>query len=392
MAGVRLENRIGRMALLAILLLGGCATQQPVPNKPPPLETSAPAVQVDDVDLLAVSPEMDVFLERYILPYKSMHTRLTLLMDAASGNGALGFSYDDAQTLSSVEAFERRSGNCIGFANMLIALARKAGIKAQFQEVLRRPEWSTREETVLLVKHINVILQAAGYTYVMDVSGIQLSPTARRQVIDDSYAKALYFNNLGVEALIHNDLPTAYAYMSRAIKTEPRLTDSWINIGVVLGRNGQLDDAVTVLQQALEIDSMEYAALSNLYEIYIAQESFEAARALESRVERYRKRNPYYLLQLSEEALLEGDYDESLELLQSAIRKKDTDHALYFALAKTQYLSGAREDAQNNFARAKELAPASMAAYYNRPLGELVAEAMEAARLEAEASAASSSH
>ncbi|MGD9264242.1 MAG: transglutaminase domain-containing protein [Lysobacterales bacterium] len=373
--------------LLAVFLLGGCAIQRPVNIVPPPLTIDAPAVQVSDAEVLAVSPEMDAFLERYVLPYSNMHTRMTLLMNAVSGNGALGFSYDEAQTLTSVEAFERRAGNCVGFANMLIAMARKAGIKAEYQEVLRRPEWSTREETVLLVKHINVILQVANYTYVMDVSGIRLSPTARRQVIRDSYAEALYYNNLGVDALINNDLPTAYAYMSKAIETEPRLTDSWINIGVVLSRNGQLDDAVTVLQQALSINSMEYAALSNLYEIYISQENFEAAEALESRVERYRKKNPYYLLQLSEEALLVNDYEESLKLLNSAIRKKDNDHLLYFALAKTQYLSGARNEAMHNFARAQELAPISMASYYNRPLDELVAEAVETARLEAEAAA-----
>jgi tetratricopeptide (TPR) repeat protein len=387
MADVWHLNRFRTLVLLAVFLLGGCAIQRPVTIVPPPLKIDAPAVQVSDAEVLAVSPEMDAFLERYVLPYSNMHTRMTLLMNAVSGNGALGFSYDEAQTLTSVEAFERRAGNCVGFANMLIAMARKAGIKAEYQEVLRRPEWSTREETVLLVKHINVILQVANYTYVMDVSGIRLSPTARRQVIRDSYAEALYYNNLGVDALINNDLPTAYAYMSKAIETEPRLTDSWINIGVVLSRNGQLDDAVTVLQQALSINSMEYAALSNLYEIYISQENFEAAEALESRVERYRKKNPYYLLQLSEEALLVDDYEESLKLLNSAIRKKDNDHLLYFALAKTQYLSGARNEAMHNFARAQELAPISMASYYNRPLDELVAEAVETARLEAEAAA-----
>ena len=390
MTGTGYLNRLGSMALLAVLLLAGCAIQQPVATAPPPLKIDAPAVQVSDVDVLAVSPEMDAFLERYVLPYTNMHTRMTLLMNAVSGNGALGFGYDEAQTLTSVEAFDRRAGNCVGFANMLIAMARRAGINAQYQEVLRRPEWSTREETVLLVKHINVILQVASYSYVMDISGIRLSPTARRQVIKDSYAKALYYNNLGADALINNDLPTAYAYMSKAIEAEPRLTDSWINIGVVLSRNGQLDDAVTVLRQALSINSMEYAALSNLYEIYITQENFTAAEAIESRVERYRKKNPYYLLQLSEEALLADDYEESLELLKDALRKKDNDHLLYFALAKTQYLSGATDDALHNFARAQELAPTSMASHYSRPLGELVAEAVEAARLEAEAAAAGS--
>ncbi len=370
-------TRYWRMGLLlcGVLWLAGCATQRPDDFKIPPLQINGPAVQVADVNVLAVSPEMEAFLEQYILPYTNTHTRMTLLMNAVSANGVLDFDYDDAYTLTAVEAFGAHAGNCIGFSNMLVALARRAGIKAQYQEVMRRPEWSAREDTVLLVKHINVILEGAGYTYVMDISGINISPSARRRVIGDSYAKALYYNNLGAEALIGNDLPTAYAYMSRAIETEPMLTDSWINIGVVLGRNGQLKDAETVLRKALQINSNEYTALSNLYEIYVSQENFEAAAVLEERVERYRQRNPYYLMQLSEEALLQGDAEEALKLIQRAVRKKDNDHQLYFALARTQYVAGQVKAAQASLDRARELAPADMGKHYQRPLDELVAEA-----------------
>lgn len=317
---------------------------------------------------------MDEFLERYILRYSNMNTRLTLLMDAVSANGVLGFSYNDGLTLTSAEAFDFRAGNCIGFANMLIALARRAGLKAEYQEVLRKPEWYTREDTVLLVKHINVVLAHAGGTYVMDVSGIRFNSNMRRRVIKDNYAKALYFNNIGAESLIKNDLPTAYGYMVKAIKTEPLLTDSWVNMGVVLGRNEQLDDAALALRRALEIDSYEYSAASNLYEVYIAQGDMESAAELEDKVERYRQNNPYYLLQLSEEALVESRYEESIKLLQKAIRKKNNDHMLHFALAKIQYLSGETEAAERALSRAREVAPANMMVYYDRPLGELIAE------------------
>ena len=359
---------------MAMFILGACAYQRPTDLNPPRLQHDGPLVQVADVDVLALSPEMEDFLERYILIYPDRYTRMTLLMDAVSTNGMLGFDYEEALTLTASEAFDARAGNCIGFANMMVALSRAAGLKARYQEVFRQPEWYSREDMVLLVKHINVVLESAGYTYVMDVSGLRISPGVRRRVINDDYAKALYLNNIGAEALIKNDLPTAYAYMSKAIETEPLLTDSWINMGVVLGRNEQLDDAATSLRKALGIDNYEYAAMSNLYEIYITQENFAAAAELEQKVERYRQKNPYYLLQLSEEALLESRYAESIELLERAIKKKDNDHLLYFAMAKTQYLSGKPEAAQYSLLRARELAPENMLVYYDRPLGELVAE------------------
>jgi len=362
------------LLLVGMLMLGACATKQHSNLKPPPLQHDGPEIQVAEVDVLAVSPAMEKFLERYILNYTDKNTRLTLLMDAASANGALGFKYDEDLTLTSTEAFDMRAGNCIGFANMLIALARRAGLKAEYQEVFRRPEWSTREDTVLLVKHINVVLQSSPYTYVMDVSSIRFNENVRRRVIGDSYAKALYLNNIGAEALIKNDLPTAYAYMAAAIKAEPLLPDSWVNMGVALGRNEQLDDAALVLRKALEIDSYEYAAASNLYEVYIAQGDMTSAAELEGKVERYRKNNPYYLLQLSEEALELNNYEESIDLLERAIRKKNDDHMLHFALAKTQYISGETEAAESSLSRARDLAPENMLAYYDRPLDELIAE------------------
>ena len=362
------------LLLVCALMLGACVSQQSKRPTPPPLLNYGPEVQVADVDVLAISPKMAEFVERYILKYSDRHTRLFLLMNAVSPNGVLGFDYDASLTLTATESFERRTGNCIGFANMMIGLARRAGLKAEYQEVLRRPEWSNHEDTVLLIKHINVLIYSPGYTYVVDVSGVKMNPNMRRRVIKDKQAKALYLNNIGVAALLEDDLPKAHAYLSSAIDTEPLITDPWVNLGVVFGRNGQLDDAAMALERALEIDISENAAMSNLYEVYLAQEDLEAAEILQAKVEKYRNSNPYYLLKLSDEALAQAKFEESISLLKRAIRKKKDDHQLHFALAKTQYLSGDIAEAEGSMIRVRELAPENMLTYYGQPLGVLLAE------------------
>ena len=161
----------GRAAflLVGILMLSACATQRPVDTPtPPPLLNSGPEIQVANVDVLEVTPEMEAFLERYILPYSNLETRLNLLTLAVTSSGVLGFYYDEARTLTAAQAFNTRSGNCIGFANMMIALAREAGLEADYQEVFRRPEWTSREDTLLLIKHINVVVSSPRYSYVVD--------------------------------------------------------------------------------------------------------------------------------------------------------------------------------------------------------------------------------
>jgi Flp pilus assembly protein TadD len=362
-------------ALFILLVMAACSTTRTITTpSPPPLHSYGPRVHVDDVDVLAVSPEMKAFVRRYVMKYDNRQTRLSLLVNAVSRIGALGFDYDESSTLTASEAFAARSGNCIGFSNMMVALARLSGLDAYYQEIIRESEWTSHNDTVMQIKHVNVIVKIAGYSYVVDVSGLDISRTAPRRIVDDAYAKALYLNNLAVEALLDNDLRTAHAYLTRAIETQPMTTDSWINLGVVLGRNSQLDDAESVLKTALEINASEYSALSNLYEIYLVQEDFESASLVQARVDDYRKRNPYYLLKLSEEAIEEARFEEAVQLMERAVRKEKDNHRFYFALAKSQYLSGEREDAEGSLVRARELAPESIVAYYERPLDELVIE------------------
>ena len=361
------------LLLIGVSLISACATVQTERITPPPLLNAGPVVQVEDVDVLAVSPEMEAFLKRYILKYGHTRTKLDLLVRSVMVSGNLGFEYDENRTMTASEAFRTRSGNCVAYSNMIIALARRAGLDARYQEVFLRPVWSDHfEDTVLLVKHVNVVVKSGYTSWTVDVSGVEIHPTDRRRLVDDSYAKALYLNNIAVESLLKNDLPTAYAYILKAIEASTEVTDTWVNLGVIYGRNDQLDDAAMAFQQALRIDPNEYSAMSNLYEVYLEQGKIEQAVELESRVERYRRNNPYYLLRLSDEALELGQYEESISLLKKAIRKKENDHKLYFALAKTQYLSGELTEAESSLSRARELAPENMLVYYQRPLDELV--------------------
>ena len=368
--------------LAGVLMLGACAIKPAVDTRLPPLDGAAPIEQVADVDLLAVTPEMEAFLERYILPYENPQTRLNMLTLAITSSGVLGFDYDDTRTLSAAEAFRTRTGNCISFANMMVALAREAGLEASYQEVRIQPIWTSREDTLLITKHINVVVSSPRYSYVVDISGVRISEHDRRRIIADLDAKTLYYSNIGAEALIGNQLPTAWAYLSRAIDMESRLTDPWVNLGVVYARNDQLDAAELVYQTALQIDPSDSSAMSNLYEVYLVQENVNAAADLEKKVERYREKNPYYLMMLSEESLEMGRYEESIRLLQRALKKKDDDYMLHFAMAKTQYLSGDTVAAQNSLHRVRELAPEKLLAQYSRPLHELVMEDQEKAKAE----------
>ena len=354
------------------LLVSGCAAQRLMHSAPPPFQHSGPDVQIADVDVLEVSPGMEQFLDRYVMPYESRQTRLYLLTLAVNDSAVLDFQYDQDKTLTAAEAFEYRTGNCIAFANMYVALARRAGLDAWFQEVAMRPEWSSHNDTLLVAKHINIVVEGPHRGVIIDVTGTKIRLDARRRIIPDHESSALYFNNLGAEALLDNDLATAYAYLVKAIGIAPGMPDAWTNLGVVFNRNGQFGDAELAYKTALQNNSLENAAMANLYDLYVEQGDLAAAEELEKKVEKYRRHNPYYLLLLSEEAMELGRYDEAFRLLSRAIDEKETEHLFHFAMARMLYLSGKTIAAQTSLDRARELAPEEALEQYKQPLEELV--------------------
>ena len=80
---------------------------------------------------------------------------------------------------------------------------------------------------------------------------------------------------------------------------------------------------------------------------------------------------------LSEEAMDQQRFDESIRLLTRAIREKEEEHLLHFAMARARYLAGDRQAAEASLERARELAPEDVALEYDRPLAELLQAAAE---------------
>lgn len=337
----------------------------------PALTTHDPVGPAEAVETLAVTPQMHDFLDRYVLPYENDQLRVTLLLMAVTDKGVLGYHYNERQTLAAPEAFQRRSGNCVSFANLFISLAREAGLRARFQEVELDPVWNSRKETLLVTKHINVVVESGPHSYTVDVSGEQISPKAPRRVLTDEEAQALYYNNLGADALVDEDYGTAYAWFLRAIETYPQLEDSWSNLGVLYARNGQGDAAEKAYLHALALNRREMSAMNNLHGIYADQGRIEEASALQRKVERYRQENPYYLLYLGEEALALGDLGGAERLLRRGIRLRDDIHQLHYALAQVRYLEGDHSGAEASLQRARDLAPRDVLAQYQHDIDKL---------------------
>jgi Flp pilus assembly protein TadD len=344
--------------LLAIALLSGCAAQREVTLDVPPL-VSQPHVPLGDTDILALSPAMLAFLDNALGADVPRSQRTTRLARAILEPGALGFSYDALRTLSAADAFDQRRGNCLAFSNLFIAMARQLGLDAWYQEVPLPPQWSDIDGVWLVNLHVNVVIPATNGHWVVDVSGQEMTDNQRARRLTDAEALALYLTT-SAPALLARDLPLAHAYLHKAIGVAPRLPHVWSNLGVAYDRNGQTGDAIRAYELALQLDPVESRSANNLFEIFKREGNLSAAEKLQSRVEKRRRRNPYYQYQLARQALAEQRYEDADRLLRRAIALNNRDYRFHYDLARLRALMGETAAARKSLERARNLAPANV--------------------------------
>ncbi len=348
------------VALCYCLLLAGCASSPIEQVNFPPLE-GIESIPIETVDLLAVSPEMQTFVDAQITPRSTSLTKLRALVYAIDHPGLLGYEYDALGTYTGPESFYQRSGNCVAFSNMLIAMARAAGLKAYYQESKLPPSWSERSDITLLNMHLNVRVKIGAYGYTVDVARGEVDDQRDSHIISDASGRAHYYNNRGVDALFNDNLGVAYSYFRIGIDADPQLSFLWSNLGIVYRRASQDDDALWAYRKALEFNPVDHTAMNNLAKMYSEQGLVEESVALFEKANALRLKNPYYLLLLSEDAMNEGRYEDARNLLIRALRRKDNEYRLHFAMARALYSLESFAAAERSYRKARGLAPRRVA-------------------------------
>jgi tetratricopeptide (TPR) repeat protein len=307
-------------------------------------------------DPLRLSEEMLVFLDEHVDRNLPQLARLERLVDVVFKENLLHFTYD-RHTKTAARTFSERSGNCLSYTSMLIALAREIGLDASFREVEMSPTWDMEGDLVFLSRHVNAAFKIQGVLYVVD-----LAPEVNRieiagRIVPDKRGLAHFFNNLAAEALAGAEVEKSLELCRRAIALDPKAGFAWGNLGVIYARMGDSHRAEDAYLRALRLDKQDLVAMSNLARLYQKVGLEERAEEYSDKVEKFRQKNPYYHFMLGERAYRAGRYEESLQHYRRAIKKKPKEHHFYFAAAKAYAQVGDSDRVRESLEKALEFAP-----------------------------------
>jgi Flp pilus assembly protein TadD len=309
-----------------------------------------------DIDPLFLSNELKEQLDSYIGYVRDDRKRVELLQDFLYDEANLGIIYSAEKTHTAMELYNARSGNCLSAMNLYVAMARHLGIEARFQRVDVQPSWDKRGGLLVLSQHIN----ATGrfdqtIRYVADFTPEIALQQLTSKVISDTQARALYFNNLGVEALVAHNYEGAIAYFKNALFLDPENAIAWNNVGAAFNRIGDLALAQYSYRTAFELDGSSATAIANLAKFYHAQGDTRRARAYELAIERFNAMNPYYHYAQGHVAYGEGDLALARKAFERALALKEEEPDFYVALGRIYFEQGDLVAARKLSREAEEL-------------------------------------
>jgi tetratricopeptide (TPR) repeat protein len=314
--------------------------------------------ELPDVDILALSEDMALFLQEEVGDSRIGNVRFRRMFNGLTKNGYFETAYRIGTTNTAAETFSDKSGNCLSYTSMFIALAREVGLNATFQIVEVPPTWDADSGFLIRYTHINVLMRGLmfnrsyGSEFSVDFNDVLPDPEYDRYEITDAEAASLFYGNRSVVLFRAGDHRPAFVLLKKALELSPDNADLWINLGAFYAKLSVHDHAIKAYQMALYADPYNQSALSGLSRTYEFVGATELANQYAMQVRRYRQNNPYYHYAIAQAEYENARYQKALVAINAALDLKFRNGRFHFLKGLTQRKLGEEQEAQASFRQA----------------------------------------
>ncbi len=286
----------------------------------------------------------------------------------------LGLQYSLLPTRDADETYVARAGNCLSFVNLFVAIGRHQRLNPFYVEVEDYQRWNYSDGVVVSRGHIVAGMTVDGELRTYDFLPYKPKSYKKFNPIDDLTAMAHYYNNLGAEALMNDQVEVAEPYLRIANGLAPDFHKAMNNLGIVLMRTGRVAETVVLYERGLELHPDDVPLLNNLARAYQGSGRQQEAMVLLDRMEALNQTNPFIFLYRGEIALAEDDTEAALEFMRQALRTDSEIPEVHLGLAKVFIARGNLDRARHHVERALKLDATHdearrYAAMLNRPVG-----------------------
>ncbi len=285
------------------------------------------------IDLLNVDDELKAFVSRHVDAEAGSYRKIQQLKDALFSNRGAALEYAYRATTRPSATVRKGVADCVSFSFLFVALAREIGLDAVFQEVRGDAGWRQMGRFGMQTIHLNVLVLVDSREIVVDFPRFESMKSASKHQISDLRAMAHFYNNLGVDAIMANQLDQAGGYLELAADLAPDFAGCLANLGVYYKRTGRIADAQQAYMQALEFDPNSAVVSANLAQLLFHQGLTVEAENIYASVGKSKFQNPFYHYNRGKDALDSGDLDKARKRFRKAVKMLPEISGFHKALA-----------------------------------------------------------
>jgi len=206
---------------------------------------------------LRLSPQIISLVREKVGYAGTEKARLLKLVRFLAEMDGLAFQYQTQSSLTAEKAFQARRGDCMSYANLLVALARTLDVPVRFVRITELPVTWEAGGRFFESSHMAVAMghyNAWDQSVVVDFGNIHTSPWrfALYDDVPDEQAFVLFQNNVAVQRMLAGDMVTAERMFRFLHHHSPRTPEVPNNLSLVLLHNGKDREALDLLEASVE--------------------------------------------------------------------------------------------------------------------------------------------
>lgn len=357
---------------IIFLLLSACSVTQP--NKVQIKQTfyfddyfsQYQSIPIEsEAEVFGLDEEMKEVVRTKLLTEKDFYKRANKLVKHIFSQDYVNLAYQNTANLTASQTYHSQIANCLSLTIMSYALAKEAGLSVDFQDVQIPEYWVRNGQYNMLTGHVNLLIRkplAANVAVIWGRAALQidfdpyiLRNSFTKVKVDKPTILAMFYTNIGAQAIVDGEYTKAYAYLKQATLVSPFFDPAWTNLGILYRMVNNYPLAEKTYRYALTLDPNNLTILNNLAMLMKKQGFIDKSIEIETSIHNKRIKNPYYHALLGDEALYRGNGTVAKSHYKKAIKLNHKNHEFYYGLAKAYYQLDEYENAQETLEKAIKL-------------------------------------
>jgi Flp pilus assembly protein TadD len=292
-----------------------------------------------------ITDEMRAWVHREVPDSTPADQRLPRLLAAIVDPGGLQVRYEARHTATAKEVFQSRRANCLAFTSLFVGLAREIGVPVSYLDVDDIEKFEKEGDLVVVSGHVSAGYNSGSELKILDFSAAPTVQYRKVHVISDLTAVALFYSNLGAEALRGGKTEEALGWLRKGVAIDPDLGRAWVNYGVALRRAGDTAGAEAAYRKALEVEPTAISAYQNLAALLRLRGDDAEAGDLLALSDRLGTRNPFIYLALGDLSLAHGRMEDARRFYRKSLHLYRDSAEPYAAMGLLSLATGDPSDA-----------------------------------------------